>query len=113
MGEIPEAETNNNTLDNTTWKVDKRIPLALIFIFVCQTLGVVWAAAMLSAEVHNLRTTTTRLETRIDGLSDKLDDQQRSYVSRSENTIEREYFYKRLHDLEIRVRELELHRVGK
>jgi len=54
-----------NNLDNSNvrqWGVDKKVPIALIFVVLIQTLGLTWGAATLSNEVKNNMRTIAKLE---------------------------------------------------
>jgi hypothetical protein len=66
------------------WHLDKRIPLALIFTIVFQTIGAVWWSATLTERIKNIETTLnysapqadrlTRLEVKVDNLIESIND---------------------------------------
>ena len=56
------------------WGIDKKIPIALIFVVALQTLGFTWGAATLSSEVKNNGTVIAKLEAKVDKFIDAVDD---------------------------------------
>lgn len=52
------------------WHLDKRIPLALVAAIFLQTVGMVWWAATMQADVRLVIAVNDRQDGRIDGLAD-------------------------------------------
>lgn len=64
----------NNTNDNeteTSWSINKQIPLSLILVVIMQTGGALWAVAQLNNDVRNLQGSVFRLEKQIEGQNEK------------------------------------------
>lgn len=65
-----------NNLDSSNvrqWNVDKKVPIALIFVVLFQTLGLTWGAATLSNEVKNNGQAIARLELLIEKQNTKIE----------------------------------------
>jgi hypothetical protein len=75
------------------WQIDKHIPLALIMTIVLQTATIVWWAAGINHEVADLKQRAlsastqperiVRLETRLDAISDSLNEIRRLLSTRT------------------------------
>lgn len=71
MEQLNEFERANRS--PSAWGIDKKIPIALIFVVVLQTLGFTWGAATLSSEVKNNNKDMQKLELKVEKISTKLD----------------------------------------
>lgn len=78
------APKDQSKEDQTSWQVDRRIPLTLVFMVVVQTGAFVWSAAKLSSDVNNLRETTVRLESQINKLTEKFETKQETFATKEE-----------------------------
>lgn len=56
------------------WSLDKRIPIAIIFAFITQTVGAIWFFSELSFNVTNNKQKISNLETTQAELSTKVSD---------------------------------------
>jgi uncharacterized membrane protein len=50
------------------WHLDKRVPVAMIFAILMQTIGIVWWAATIGADVAQLKTSDVRQDSRIESI---------------------------------------------
>lgn len=50
------------------WHLDRRVPVALIFAILMQTIGIVWWAATIGAEVEQLKSNDSRQDNRIEAI---------------------------------------------
>ncbi len=77
---------------DTAWHLDRRVPLALIFAILTQTAGAFWWASSITARVTNLEAQVasqaagnmplvermTRVETKLDGMREDVNDIKRA-----------------------------------
>ena len=68
-------EVNVLEARNTGWGIDKKVPLALIFVVILQTLGFTWGAATLSNDVKNNGKAIVKLEGKVDKFIDDVDNE--------------------------------------
>ena len=54
------------------WHLDRRVPIAMIFAILCQTVGVVWWAATIDARTTALTQVTARNAVRIQRAWDRM-----------------------------------------
>lgn len=65
------AETTQG--NNSSWGIDKKIPIALIVVVIFQTAAITWGAATLSNNVQNYGTKIDKLELNFEKFVDKAD----------------------------------------
>lgn len=53
-------------MSDEPWHMDKRVPVALILTIILQTVGIVWWASSITADVANLKTSDQRQDSRIE-----------------------------------------------
>lgn len=85
------------------WGIDKKIPIALIFVVALQTLGFTWGAATLSSEVKNNSRDMQKLEQKVEKIAVKLD----ALQPKSDSLREHTRFDKEFEDIEDRVLDVE------
>ena len=101
MEQLNEYERANRS--PSAWGIDKKIPVALIFVVVLQTLGFTWGAATLSSEVKNNNRDLQKLELTVEKISTKLD----ALQPKSDSLREHMRFDSEIEDVEERVRDIE------
>ncbi len=74
MASIEELNEFDTSIRTERWVIDKKIPIALIFVVALQTLGFTWGAATLSNEVKNNENSIEKLEIDSRMISNKLED---------------------------------------
>jgi len=73
MASMEQLNDFEHASSRREWGIDKKIPIALIFVVVLQTLGFTWGAATLSGEVKNNGKAIVQLETKVEKLTSKLE----------------------------------------
>ena len=89
------------------WSIDRKVPLALIFAVLAQTMVFTWGAAQLSAAVKTNGEKIEKLEESVAKLEEKLDEVKDNFQTRRNAEREIKTLNDSLDRIENRVRELE------
>ncbi len=110
---MPSMEDINNFEkmhypDNHSWGLDKKIPVALIFVVVAQILIFTWHAATLSSEVKNNHQTISRVEVHLEKVDDRDDLLTSTSQTKEESLREIARLEKKIETIEHKIHEIEL-----
>ena len=98
-----------NDMEKSTsgWGIDKKVPVALIFVVILQTLGFTWGAATLSNDVKNNGKAIVKLEEKFEKFTDDIDNELDTKRDKEADRRERDGLYKRVDSVETRVLDVE------
>ena len=89
------------------WGIDKKVPVALIFVVILQTLGFTWGAATLSNDVKNNGKAIAKLEEKFEGFVDDIDEELDAKRDKDADRRELDSLHKRVESVENRVLDVE------
>lgn len=113
---MPSMEDLNNFEkmhypNNHSWGLDKKIPVALIFVVVVQILIFTWQAATLSSEVKSNGNTIERLELNLEKIAIKDDLIISNSQTKEMSRIEFKRMEKKIDKIDHRLHDIELEQV--
>ena len=107
MASMEQLNEFERSASKNQWGIDKRIPVALIFVVVLQTLGFTWGAAVLSSDVKNNGKSIEKLEAKVEKIASKLEVQVTTLQPKSDTLREFARIDGEIDDLEGRLLDIE------
>lgn len=99
--------------DDHSWGLDKKIPVALIFVVVTQILVFTWHAATLSSEVKNNHTVIVQLSEQLKQVGNKYELIASASLTKEDGRRAHEQLKSELDDIDNRLRDIERTRFTK